>query len=242
MDFIEFMKEHLPNGYKTTFHSELSFIFDDEIDNVVIRLNEGNRYQRGVVIPLTIFITTKNINQAKNIWSNWVASVSDKDYNSESAEENYYMMFQTPTVIQMFDEISNNYYQVLSIYGTIVETYGILDIKKLEIDGIEVDINEMSYQLVNQPDISQTIDDSFSETTIQNSVLSFNVTTFLADYGALSSKLKNMRKGIISSDTGFAVKFTFNDGDTEQNTMKLITQSIVKSRGSISLLSLSFSR
>lgn len=241
MDFVAFIREYLPEGYDIKITDEVSFDYNPEIDNVIIRKNQGNQYTRGVVVPISIMITTKNVSNAFDIWKNWVMDVSDKDYNEESSTENYYMMFMTPSVVQLFDEISNNYYQVLTIIGTIVVTYGVLDIKKLEIDNQEVDINELSYQLVNQPDISQTITGgNLSVTTIENSVLSFTLNTFLTNEGNLGLKLLNMRKGIISGDTSFSIKFTYNNGDVENIDMKLTSQNIVKTRGSITLLSLAF--
>lgn len=239
MDFVEFIKENISNKYKFNLSDELSYVFEKDKDNIVIRISQGDQYRKGVIHPITIFITTKNANKTFAVWSQFVKDISDKDYLDGT--ENYYMLFQTPYVSQTFDEIKNNYYHTVTVFGTIVVTKGILDIKKATIDGVEVDINEMSFQLVNQPSLSHTVaGGNLSKTTIETSVLTFNINTFLANYGSLSLKLKKMRKGEISGDTAFTVVFTFVDESIETYLMKLTTQSIVKTRGAISLLSLAF--
>lgn len=239
--FLEFLKETMDEDYNAVVHQELSFKFDADKDNIMVRVNQGNMYRRGVVLPISILVTSKNILKAFEVWNNWVATISDKDYLEGT--ENYYMMFQTPYVTQVFDEISNNYYQVLSLFGTIVKTEGIDDIVKITIDGVEVELNEISLQQVGTVNMHQSSGDARqNKTSITSSVLTLQLTTFNADYGALSTKLKNIRTKVINPDTEFTVAIWKVGEQTagETYTMKLTTQNVVKSRGAMSLLTLNF--
>lgn len=239
--FLEFLQDTIDSDYNAVVHQELSFVFDEDKDNIVVKVNQGNRYKRGVVLPISIIVTSKNINNAMIVWNNWVASISDKDYLEGT--ENYYKMFQTPYVVQVFDEVSNNYYHALSIFGTIVKTEGIDDIVKITIDDVEVELNEVSFQQVGNVSTHQASGDARqNKTTINSSVLTLQITTFNADYGTLSAKLKNIRTKIISPDAPFTVAIWRVGEQTagETHTMKLTTQNIVKSRGAMSLLTLNF--
>lgn len=241
MDFLEFLKENLPDKYNFKLTSELSYVFEKEKDNVIIKIAQGDQYAKGVVQPLSILITTKNVNKTEKIWSNFVKKVSDRDY--PDGMNNVYMMFQTPYVSQMFDEVSNNFYHTITVFGTLVLTEGILDIKEIKIDDVKVDLNEVVYQLVNNPSSEQLSEDGWlNETEIQNTIITLQIVTFSADYGSLSTKFKRQRKGQASPNENFNIKIKFVDGDVEEHTMKLTSQSFTKTRGAISLLSLNFSR
>lgn len=242
MNLEEFLKEKLNDNYDFKLTKELNYNFEENKDNVVLRISQGEQYKKGVVQPLTILVTSKNINKSKDIWNNFVKETSDRDY--QEGTENYYMLFQTPYVSQLFDEVSNNYYHVMTIFGTIVITEGIDDIKKIEIDGVEVEMNDVNLQLTGNPSTSQeSTDPRLNRSTINSAVLTLNIVTFNADYGTLTTKLKNIRKKLISQNENFSVKIWYS-GDTvqasESHTMKLVTQNIAKSRGAISLLTLSF--
>jgi len=135
MDLVDFIAENLPSTYSFKTTRELSFVFDKDVDNIVLKVQQGNRYLKGVIMPVTILISTKDTTNAMSVWNEWVVSVSDKDVLEGTS--NYYMIFQTPTVTQVFDEVSNNYYSTITIYGTIVETDGLYDISKITIDGVK---------------------------------------------------------------------------------------------------------
>lgn len=241
MNLLEFLSDNLPSDYEFKLTNEVSYVFDKDKDNIIIRLAQGDRYARGVVQPLTMLVTTKNVNRSLEIWNNFVKAVSDKDY--PDGTENVYMMFQTPYTSQLFDEVSNNFYHTVTIFGTLVLTEGVLDIKSVEIDGIKLEVNTAVYQLINNPSSEQlSVNGWLNETEIQNTVITLQLVTFLLDYGSLSTKLKRQRKGQASPNADFNIKIEFVDGDVEEHTMKLTTQSISKTRGAMSLLSLNFTR
>jgi len=243
MDFIEFIAENLPNDYTFKTTSELSFNFEKDVDNILVKMQQGNRYLKGVIIPVTIIVTTKNISKSLSTWNEWVVSVSDKDVLEGTS--NYYMIFQTPTVSQVFDEVSDNYYSTITIFGTIVETDELIDIKSLKIDGVEMTVNTLTYQLTNTPDSEQPTninsgDDYINTSSIQSSVLSLRVTTFMEDYDSLRTKLFNVRKSLESPDNSFEICITWSNDETETITMKNTSQSFQKNRGAVSLLTLDF--
>lgn len=239
MNLVEFISQNLPVDYSFNITENLSYKFDKNVDNLVLKVQQGNRYQRGVIMPLSIIITSKDPQRAMTIWNEWVLTVSDRDYLEGTF--NYYMIYQTPSITQVFDEISNNYYSVITVFGTIVETNNVLDIKKLEIDGVEIIINEGTYQLSSSPNSEQPSDSAYLNTSnIISSVLSLNVTTFLDDLGTLGLKFKGMRKNTTNPNSTFDVKITFTDDSIEQTNMRCTLQSIQKSRGSITTLTLNF--
>lgn len=242
MNLVNFLRENLQEGYDFKLTKELNFNFDKGKDNVVIRIAQGDQYQKGVVQPMTILITTKDVNKSKDIWSDFVKATSDRDY--QEGTENYYMMLQTPYVSQLFDEISNNYYHTITVFGTIVITKGIDDIKKITIDDVEIELNEANLQMTGNPSTHQlSTDPRINKSTINSAMLTLNIVTFNSDYGSLTTKLKNMRKKIVSPNQDFSIKIWYS-GDqlqpSEKHTMKLVTQNIAKTRGAISLLTLSF--
>lgn len=241
MDLMEFLRENLNESYDFKLTSDLSFVFEKEKDNITIRLSQGDRYVRGVIQPVTISIVTKNVSETVKVWSDFVKKTSDRNY--PDGQDNYYIMFQTPYVSQVFDEVSNDFYHTVVVFGTIVVTEGILDIEKIKIDGVDIELNEAVYQLVNNPSSEQLSEDGWLNVTeIQNTIITLQLVTFLVDYGVLGTKLRRQRRGQLSPNVDFSIEITFVDGDVENHTMKLISQSISKTRGAMSLLSLNFSR
>lgn len=245
MDLIEFISNNLPEGYSFNLKKELSYNFDGDLDNVILKVQEGNHYQNGIIYPITLIIVSKNVNNSLQIWNEFVASVSDQNFPEGTS--NYYMIFQTPSVSQVFDENKNNYYSTITVFGTVVFTTGILDIKKVEIDGVEISINSFTYQLENIVDSEQRLnlessEDFLNKTEIKASVLSLNIITFLKDYQNFSLKLMNMRKNQLSPNEFFTIKITYIDDSVEENEMKLIHQAIQKNRGAIPTFNLYFSK
>lgn len=237
MNFIQFIKDNLPTTYHLEIYNELSYVFTADVDNVVVKAQQGSRYQRGVVIPISILITSKDVNNALTVWGQWVAEISDRDYNEGT--DNYYMIFSTPTVTQVFDENSNNFYGVISVFGTIVETNNALDIKALAIDGVNVIVNEGALVLSNGMNSEAVSGLYLNKSNVINGTLSFQVTTFIED-NTLFDKLRSMRLGTTSINSVFSVKFTWSNDYVEIYTFKLSSQSFNKSRGNISTLTLMF--
>lgn len=241
MDLISFIKNYLPSDYDLRLTNELSFSFDRTMDNVIVRIQQGNRYKRGVVMPLTIMVTSKDINRASSVWNQFVKTVSDNDYIEGTS--NYYMLFMIPTVTQVFDEISNNYYSVLSIMGTIVETDASNDISKIEIKNTlgvyeELELISGSVSYVSTPKTEQEANGYMMKTNIQGSVLSANIVTHIDD-NDFFTRLRLMRQGGNNNQT-FETRITWLNGDIENYNFKLTRQAFLKNRGELSSLTIDF--
>lgn len=247
MDFLEFIKNHLQiinPQYVYKINSELNFKFESDKDNVIVRLQQGNRYKKGVVLPITILVTSKDLNNAMQVWSQLVLEVSDKNYIEGT--DNYYMLFMTPSVNQMFDEVTNNYYSVISIMGTIVETNETNDIVKVEVRRGSNPFEEVEL-------IGSTLTTTLTVDTEQTSGLeilrSLSTGTVIAGSldiypvsGQFLSDLRNMRTGILTNQTRFDFKFTWQDGIWEIHNCLVTSQGFVKRRGELSTMQIQFSR
>ena len=63
MDIIRFIKDEINSinaDYKFKINSELNYNFEKDKDNVVLRLQQGNRYKKGVIIPISILVTSED--------------------------------------------------------------------------------------------------------------------------------------------------------------------------------------
>jgi len=243
MNLVDFIAEHLPDDYSFKITKELSFEFEDNCDNAILKTQQGKQYQKGVIMPVFLTIITKDTNTTVDIWNAWVKEVSDKDY--QEGTNNFYMIFQTPSVSQVFDEHSANFYSTISIIGTVVVTENVMDIKKLEIDGDEITVNDWTYKMTNTIDSEQPVDgsDDFINTSeVTASIINMQVTTFNEDYATIRQKLTNMRKNIVSPNSTFHIKVTWSDDSYEEHDMKCTSQAFQKTRGSILLVTLDFAK
>lgn len=241
MDFIQFIKDNLAEGYDFKIAQDLSFNFDDKRDNVIIRLQQGNRYKKGVVIPITILVTSDDVETMRKVWTEWVNAVSDENYIEGT--DNYYMLFMSPSIVQTFDEISNNFYSVLTIMGTIVETNDSNDISKIEIKNTlgeyeELELVSGSVSYVSTPKTEQEANGYMMKTNIQGSVLSVNIVTYIDD-NDFFTRLRLMRQGGNNNQT-FETRITWVNGDIENYNFKLTRQAFLKNRGELSSLTIDF--
>lgn len=241
MDFIQFIKDNLTEGYDFKIAQDLSFNFDDKRDNVILRLQQGNRYKKGVVIPITILVTSDDVETMRKVWTDWVNAVSDENYIEGT--DNYYMVFMSPSIVQTFDELSNNFYSVLTIMGTIVETNNTNDIKKFEVSWddtfIELDIIQIGLSLVYTQLTEQKKNETMMKTSNIGSVLSLSLTTYIDD-NDFFNMLRSMRNGV--SNVGFVCRLTWNNGDIETHSMQITRQGFVKSRGELSVVTIDFTK
>lgn len=238
MDILQFIKEKLgevKSDYNYKINPELNFNFQADKDNVVLRLQQGNRYLRGVVIPLSILITTKNPLQCVEVWSDFVGSVSDRTV--VEGVDSYYFMLMTPAISQVFDEISNNYYSVVQVIGTIVETNAIDDIIKFEIGDEELEIIEMTYMLQNTVEPSPR--GSLVHADAVSGVLSGSITTYIGD-NDFFLELMTMRRNGSNINMPFVVKITWQSGEIETFNAKITLQSFIKRRGELSRVNINF--
>lgn len=241
MDFIQFIKDNLAEGYDFKIAQDLSFNFDDKRDNVILRLQQGNRYKKGVVIPITILVTSDDVETMRQVWTDWVNAVSDENYIEGT--DNYYMVFMSPSIVQTFDEVSNNFYSVLTIMGTIVETNNTNDIKKFEVSWgstfIELDIINIGLSLVYTQLTEQKKNETMMKTSNIGSVLSLSLTTYIDD-NDFFNMLRSMRNGV--SNVDFVCRLTWNNGDIETHSMQLTRQGFVKTRGELSVVTIDFTK
>jgi len=243
MNLVDFIAEHLPDDYSFKITKELSFEFEDGYDNAILKTQQGKQYRKGVIMPVFLTITSKDTTNAIKIWSDWVKEVSDKDY--QEGTSNFYMIFQTPSVAQVFDELKTNYYSTVSIIGTIVVTENVMDIKSLKIDDDEITVNDWAFKLTSTPDSEQPVaeDEGYINTSeITASVLTMQVTTFNEDYANIRQKLTNMRKNSKNPNDMFHVKITWADDSYEEYDMKCTSQAFQKSRGAILSVTLDFAK
>lgn len=245
MNIVDFIKDNLKeidHQYNYKISEELNFNFQAEKDNIVVRLQQGNRYQRGVVIPISILVTSKNVLKMKAIWNEWVLKVSDETYIEGT--DSYYMIYMTPAVTQVFDEISNNYYSVISILGTIVETNNSNDITKFEIktngnDWQSLSVNDFVIGYNSGVNSEQEAGTEINTSKIINTVVNFTLTTYI-EVGDLFTKLRQMRLGTLTNNTTFQIRVTWVDGITEEYFVKNSSHTIRKAKGEITTINLIF--
>lgn len=242
MDLIQFIKENLPADYQFQITQDLSFRFDKNSDNVVLKIQQGNRYKRGVIMPITINITSKDVSNSRQLWEQFVKNVSDENYLE--GQINYYMLFMTPSIIQVFDEISNNYYSVINIMGTIVETDSVNDVIKMEVkigssDYINLEIITLPISWTSTFSTEQYGVSNTMHSYAMSSVASFSVSTYIED-NLFFNTLFRMRQGNVSNDTIFNVRLTWQNGDIESYNARVSRQAFLKNRGELSVMTIDF--
>lgn len=245
MDIIRFIKDKINDinaDYEFKINSELNYNFEKGKDNVVLRLQQGNRYKKGVVIPISILITSEDILEAFNVWSAFVSVTSDQSY--VEGVDSYYFMLMTPTLQQFFDEIGNNYQGVVSVMGTIVQTSNTDDIKKIEInkddfdEPVEIDVIDSAFSFTNVIDQAQ-VNTNLNSADASGAVLTLIIDTYI-DVNEFFNTLFLMRRGTVPNDAVFNLTITWISGQVETFDAIITNHSFTKSRGALSKTRLEF--
>lgn len=188
---------------------------------VIIKQLVGINYKDSTVIPIQLDIHTDNVPETLAILQTFTKTYSNTFY-IEGFDTYVHQIYSTPMVTNNYQVAGANYTSLIIVSGTLIVSSSISDIKKVVIDGEELETNNRllcySAQLDNQRKSGEYINNSLPRT----STVSFTFTTINKNY-EFFNKLRRIRTGV--ENNPFEVVLTFTDNDvTETYNMYLESQ------------------
>lgn len=236
MNYLNYLQEKLGSSVIVTEEVNMDYQNDESI--VIIRYLNGTNYRDSQVIPIQLSANTNDINTVMALLNTFSQTYSNTSFID--GLEYVKQMYGTPLVLTTLVAVGDNYVSTIILYGTLVISDNVSDVKKVYIDGYEYEttIRQLTYasNIDNQRKNGQYI----NETEVICGLIKF--TCNLINKGdELGTKLRNIRQGLTNINTDFTITLHFTDNSTtETYIMKLDSYSVAMTNDNMPVLVLSF--
>lgn len=236
-DFKKYLKKQLPKEWKIV--ETLDINWDGRETLLVITILDGATDYIGVKTqPFQIMIYTLDLKGVKDVIDEF-----QRNHNQEYIRQDLQDIIQTYNPCVAIPQITTNgedYYYQIYLTGVLQISDNIFDIKKVKIDGNEVNtyIRNISYNTIIDTQ-NKNINTEEVKTIIRNSKVSI-IFTLIPRESELFEKLKSIRVKEISCNENFTIELIHNNDTIEEYTMKLTNQSFTSQNGSLVTCELNF--
>lgn len=228
-DFQNYLQNKLGVKYVVSNVRNLDGEINGEITNVVITKLPSNVFSYHSVLEYQIDFYTDKPETIEDELYNFVSD--NNGIGFVNAFNVFYPLFTTPTPMEKDVAIGSNFYTRFVIFGKITVFNEVSDIRKLEIDGEQIDFLTISLpynvQFSSVKRSGQELNGSVKE--IASTQLTFSTVPQSSKF--FFSKIKRIRQGLLSGQTAFAIKLTFTDETIEEYTMICTTSILNSGRG-----------
>jgi hypothetical protein len=239
LNYIKSIFDTFQNDYVIT--EEINYQYNGSGNAIIIKYLSGTNYKDSTIKPIQLAVYTDNpIAIKKDLDSFASASNNNPFYDTESPSTYIQQIYGTPILLSPFDPTGNNYIHQFILSGTLLISSNVSEIKKVQIDGEEIETTTRTLSFTAQID-SQRVSNSFinsSNVTYSSIQFSFQM---INKNNILSNKIMSLRTGNLNIDTNFAIRLTFSDNNRIENyTMKLLSVSLNSENQSLPVLTLQF--
>jgi hypothetical protein len=197
---------------------------------VIIKYLAGTNYLGSRVQPVQLAVYTDDVEVARETMQTFAQTYSNTSF--KDLDNNYIRQtYQTPFVLNVGQSFGSNYTSQIIVSGILIISTNVSDIKKVEIDGAEIETVDRSIVLSAVNDTQRLGDDSVMESISNGYHLTLTVTA-INKASELTQKIRQIRRGERTGDVTFSVVVTHEDNDdTESYTMRLVSASLNSSNG-----------
>lgn len=209
---------------------ELNYNYTGTGMTVIIKQLVGINYRDSTVIPIQLDIHTDDVPATLTIMQAFTKAYSNTSF-TQGFDTYVHQIYSTPMVTNNYQPAGINYTSLIIVSGTLVVSNSISDIKKVVIDGEELETNNRNLLYSIQLDNQQTSGEYINNSVPYLATISFSFSTINKNY-EFFNKLRRIRKGL--ENNSFEIILTFTDNDVEETyTMYLESQSLVSENSAL---------
>lgn len=230
-------------GYKLFLEQALGGYFDTIVNEadynntgtntLVIRELQGTMFRNSKIQPIQLTAYSDDIDTTKKVLNDFAKNYSKTNFNV--GLEFYIQEYGTAFASQLFSQSGANYTNQIILSGTLIISENARDVSKLEIDGEELEFDNVDINCVISGEPTKPVD---SEKATTNNISMINNITLIGinKNDAFGNKLSLIRRGKRSIVDPFNISITFVDGLVENYTMYLSSSTVVSSNANVPLL------
>ena len=244
MNYLSYVKS-IFNNYTNTYiiTEEINYQYNGDGNAVIIKYLSGTNYKDSVIQPIQLSVYTNNPNSIRADLDNFANALNNAPFFDPSSPTTYVQqLYSTPILMTPFDPAGNNYIHQFIISGTLLISNNVSEIKKIEIDGEELETTVRNVSYTSQID-NQRINNFFlNESNVTYGSIQLSI-QMINKNNVLSNKLRLLRTGNFDIDNTFTIKLTYSDNNaTEIYQMKLLSVSLNSENQSLPILTLQFTK
>lgn len=234
MSYLDKLKENtLFEGY--TIVDEANTNYNNK--TIIYKELGGTLYQDSQILNVQLVAYSDNIEETKS-----VLDAFSKTYNATEILDGLDYIrqyFNSPVVISNFNVAQTNRVSQIYVYGTLIISSNVSDIKDVYIDGSKYFTTTRNLVYTATPDNQKTgMLGTLNSTEINQATIQFNC-SLLSKGDDLNEKIDNILESNLKVNTGFKIKLVKTNGKIlEYENMKMVSYSLNSQNSSFPIITI----
>lgn len=237
MDYKNYLEQELGNVFnKITNEANFNYKAGDRA--LVLKEMIGQNYKTSRLIPIQLMAYGDDVMLLLGVLRDFAQTHSKVTIidGLEFIKQDY----ATPTTINLFNEVGEVYANIVMLTGTLIISDNVSDIEVVEVDGELIEFDDATIVYAAQIDTKKRVDSPLAKSKARFGSNRIQVAA-ISKSTALLQKVRNIRKGLLPTDTTFNIKLTYIDNDyTESFIVRLDGYSHTSSSANMPISVLSF--
>lgn len=235
MSYLDIFKNNaLFDGY--TIVDEANANYNNK--TIIYKELGGELFKDSQVLNIQLVAYSDDIDATKSMLDTFA-----KTYNAtETTIELDYIRqyYNSPVVISNYNVAQTNRVSQIYVYGTLIISSNVSDIKSVKIDGIEYFTTARTLQYTATPDNQkQGINGTLNSSQIKEALLQFNC-SLISKGDDLNEKIDRILESNLKVNTTFSVEIIKTNGKTMAYDMKMVNYSLNSQNSSFPIVTINF--